>query len=179
MDSYGGRIQLFSYPLAPPSAKVISHLKPSQRKSWGVHGIEGWYIGPAREHYKCYRIYNPKKRAEYVSDTVRFITEDNSIQFPTQQQLITSTASDLSTALSEIPSNNKNSTISVLKKLADIFQVSIEDVVNDSSSRDAVTPSNTATTGNTTPVLDTPTEPRVQETTTNPPITPRVDTTAP
>jgi hypothetical protein len=39
-------------PLAPPGTKVIIHEKPQQRKTWDPHGTEGWYLGPAMEHYR-------------------------------------------------------------------------------------------------------------------------------
>jgi hypothetical protein len=38
-------------PMAPPGRKVIIHEKPQQRKTWDPHGTEGWYLGPAMEHY--------------------------------------------------------------------------------------------------------------------------------
>ena len=38
----------------------------------GSHGVDGWYIGPVREHYRCYRVYVPTTRAERVAKTVKF-----------------------------------------------------------------------------------------------------------
>ena len=46
-------------PLAPPGAKVIVHVKPSQQKLWDYHGKLGWYVGPALDHYRCFRIFMP------------------------------------------------------------------------------------------------------------------------
>ena len=51
---------IFDYnktPMAPPGCKVIIHEKPNQCASWAPHGQGGWYIGPAMEHYHCYKIY--------------------------------------------------------------------------------------------------------------------------
>ena len=39
---------------------------------WVKHGVRGWYIGPAIEHYRCYCVYIPHKRAEGTADTVEF-----------------------------------------------------------------------------------------------------------
>jgi hypothetical protein len=44
-------------PVAPPGARVIFHEKPQQRRTWAPHGIDGFYLGPAMEHYRCHRIY--------------------------------------------------------------------------------------------------------------------------
>jgi hypothetical protein len=41
-------------PLAPLGTKVIIHEKPSERRSWAPHGLDGWYVGHAPEHYCCY-----------------------------------------------------------------------------------------------------------------------------
>ena len=46
-------------PLAPPGTRVIVHEKPNQRRTWAPHGIDGWYIGPAMDHYQCYRVWIP------------------------------------------------------------------------------------------------------------------------
>ena len=45
-----GQFNFNKPPLAPPGIKVIVHKKPQQRKTWGIHGVPGWYIGPAMEH---------------------------------------------------------------------------------------------------------------------------------
>jgi hypothetical protein len=46
------------------------HSKPDQRKTWDPHAKEGWYIGPAPEHYRCYRVYMTETKAERISDTI-------------------------------------------------------------------------------------------------------------
>ena len=58
-------------PLAPPGTRVIVHEKPSQRRTWAPHGIDGWYIGPALDHYQCYRIWIPSTHAERIADTIQ------------------------------------------------------------------------------------------------------------
>ena len=62
-------------PLAPPGTKVVVHKKPNQRKSWDPHGISGWYIGPAVDHYHCYKVYIPKTQSEQIADTVEFFPQ--------------------------------------------------------------------------------------------------------
>jgi hypothetical protein len=57
-------------PLAPPGTKVVIHEKPKQRASWVVHGLDGWYFGPALDHYRCYKVYVTKTVATRITDTV-------------------------------------------------------------------------------------------------------------
>ena len=37
--------------------KVVAHIQPQERVSWDKHGIIGYYVGPALEHYRCYKVY--------------------------------------------------------------------------------------------------------------------------
>jgi hypothetical protein len=46
-------------PIAPPGMNVLVYVDPDQRGSWGAHAIEGHYVGPALEHYRCYEVYIP------------------------------------------------------------------------------------------------------------------------
>jgi hypothetical protein len=59
-------------PLAPPGTKVLIHETPNRRCTWAVHGVNGWYLGGAPEHYRCYRVYATKTRAERITRTVEF-----------------------------------------------------------------------------------------------------------
>jgi hypothetical protein len=58
--------------LAPLGTKVIIHKKPAERRSWAPHGQDGWYVGHAPEHYRCYQIFVTATAATRVSDTVEF-----------------------------------------------------------------------------------------------------------
>ena len=59
-------------PLAPPGTKVLIHETPNRRKTWAVYGVDGWYLGSAPEHYRCYQVYAAKTRAERIAQTVEF-----------------------------------------------------------------------------------------------------------
>ena len=59
-------------PLAPPGTRIIVHEKPTQRCTWAPHGVDRWYIGPAMDHYQCYRVWIPSTHAERIADTIQF-----------------------------------------------------------------------------------------------------------
>ena len=59
-------------PLAPPGTRIIIHEKPTTRQTWALHGMDGWYLGPALHHYQCYRIWVPCTHAECIVDTISF-----------------------------------------------------------------------------------------------------------
>ena len=70
-----GDFNFTATPLAPPGTKVLVHEKPEVRPMWATHGSDGWYLGPALEHYRCYRVYVTSTRAERISDTVEFFQD--------------------------------------------------------------------------------------------------------
>jgi hypothetical protein len=74
-------------PMAPPGTRIIAHETPNRRRTWAPHGQDGWYIGPALEHYRCYTVYITKTRGERVTETVDFFLETFKLPFPSAQYL--------------------------------------------------------------------------------------------
>jgi hypothetical protein len=81
----------------------VVHLRTKQkgRTPFGNHGVIGWTIGPALDHYRHWEFYIPKTRGTRVSDTVVFLPEKYSM--PT-----TASADRASTALEELTEPLKN-----------------------------------------------------------------------
>ena len=52
--------------------KVLVYETPDQRRTWSPHGIDGWYLGGAMEHYLCYWVYIPATCSEHITKTVKF-----------------------------------------------------------------------------------------------------------
>jgi hypothetical protein len=48
-------------PLAPPGTQVVVHTTPELRTNMAPHGVDGWYVGPSAEHYRCYKCYIPSE----------------------------------------------------------------------------------------------------------------------
>ena len=96
-----GEFDYLRTPLAPPGMKIIVHERPQDRGSWSPHGINGWYVGPALNHYRCHRTYIPTTNAIRISDTVSWVPHN--IQMPTSSatDLIVAAAKDLTHALQQ------------------------------------------------------------------------------
>jgi hypothetical protein len=62
-------------PIAPPGTPVLIYESPEHRASWAPHGVKGFYIGPAMEHYRSFRVL--------VADTRRIRTSDSVAWHPT------------------------------------------------------------------------------------------------
>jgi len=66
---------------------VLVHEKPQQRSTWAPHALDGWYLGPALESYRCYNVWIWETRSERICDTLSW--------FPTQVKMPTASTDDL------------------------------------------------------------------------------------
>jgi hypothetical protein len=41
------------YPLAPLGCKAVVYKNGDTRGSWASQGVDGWYLGPLMDHYRC------------------------------------------------------------------------------------------------------------------------------
>jgi hypothetical protein len=98
-EAINGPFDFNKTPLAPLGIKVVVHEKPSQRNSRDPHGVIGWYLGPANEHYRCYRTYVNKSHAERITDTIEFFLVDSHTPILTVTQAAIAAAEALVAAL--------------------------------------------------------------------------------
>ena len=86
-------------PMVPPGTKVLMYNTPQTRGSWDPHGEDGWYIGLALKHYRCYHYYCTKTNSTRYVDTVEFFPTVVQLQHPLSIHIATQAAIDLSQAL--------------------------------------------------------------------------------
>jgi hypothetical protein len=65
-------IAISTAPSPPPGTRIIAHEKPDQHASWDPHGVDGYYLGPVLDHYRCYQVHITKTRGMIIVDTVEF-----------------------------------------------------------------------------------------------------------
>jgi hypothetical protein len=82
-------------PMAPPGTRVVAHERPQQRASWDHHGVDGWYLGPAPDHYRCYRFHINKTKADIIVDTVEFLPAKVAMPRTASKDLATIAAQEL------------------------------------------------------------------------------------
>jgi hypothetical protein len=85
--------------MAPPGTRIIAHETPNLRSTWAPHGLDGWYLGPALEHYRCYTVHITKTRGDRIVETVEFFPEKFTLPFATPQDQTTKAATELTRAL--------------------------------------------------------------------------------
>jgi hypothetical protein len=54
------------YPLAPLGCRAVIYEDGNTRGSWASRGVDGWYLGPSKDHYRCDMYYVPETRGYRV-----------------------------------------------------------------------------------------------------------------
>ena len=139
-EQMNGTFNYHTTPLAPLGIKVLAYELPTHRALWAEHGKEGWYIGPARDHYQCYKILIKSKKRIRIPPKVAFFPERTSMPTNSSTDRLLQAAKDLTHAINNpTPSTpfehigNKETTS--LKKLAKIFQNKIQQKQNNTKKK--------------------------------------------
>ena len=110
LSSYADLNGAFDYnatTLLPPGTKLIIHEKRQQRASWDPRGVDGWYLGPAKNHYRCHRVYCSRTNSERITDTVHIFPHAANPPTVTTQEAAILTTEALTDALTN-PKNLKH-----------------------------------------------------------------------
>ncbi len=71
-EYFNGPFDFNKTPLAPVGCRVLIHAKPVTRKSWNYRAKQGFYVGPALDHYKCYKLVKSETKQKVTSNMVEF-----------------------------------------------------------------------------------------------------------
>jgi hypothetical protein len=63
------------YPLAPLGCKATVYKDEDTRGLWAARGIDGWYLGPSKDHYRCALYYIPETRAYRISGSTELFPQ--------------------------------------------------------------------------------------------------------
>lgn len=114
-------------PLAPPGTRILIHEKSDKRATWAPHGVDGWYIGPAMEHYRCYTTWVTHTNSKRITDTVAWFPHWVKMPTSTPLEILASTAQDLLAQLKNPPKDSPfppftDSQTEALRTLSEIYQ---------------------------------------------------------
>ena len=168
-------------PLAPPGIKVLAHILPDDRPSWSPHAIDGFYVGPAMQHYRCHNIWIPTTARTRIAETVRWFPHNYKMPSASREDTIIAAAKDLTAALlsknhSTLLPPISSQTRTQLKHLASLFSPSIQDTPSRAIEPRVPTPIIP------TPTVTNPTSPpiivKIKHATTKPTIIAQIDNTS-
>ena len=121
-----GTCHFDSTPLAPPGVRALLYNDPNQCVSYGVHGDEAYYLGPALEHYCCYKLFILSKGGTIICATAQFFPTYVAAPtlLPTTKILVAvnELVNTLKQPLPLFTTAASSDHLSELKKLANIFE---------------------------------------------------------
>ncbi len=74
-EALNGRYDWNRYPLAPLGCKAVIYKDGDIRGSWASCGVDGWYLGPSIDHYRCDVYYLSETRAYRVSGSTELFPQ--------------------------------------------------------------------------------------------------------
>ena len=72
-DQVFGTFNYQRTPLAPLGTKVIIHERPDQRKTWDKHGLPGFMVNRAEDHFRSWQVSVISTGATRVSDAIELL----------------------------------------------------------------------------------------------------------
>lgn len=91
-----------AHPLSVFGMLCVAHVKPHQRTTFAEHGKDGFYMGPALHHYRCWRIYISATKAERITDTVAWFPVPYHMPGHSPLEALTAATTDLVSAINDM-----------------------------------------------------------------------------
>eukprot|EP00970_Alexandrium_tamarense_P017799 scaffold11398_cov137-Alexandrium_tamarense.AAC.1 len=110
-------------PWAPPGTKAVIYDAADARTSWAPRGTDGFYVGPAKQHYRCYRFYTPETGGYRTSAKATFYPSHCRMPTETALDRLGHTAVKLTNILAKLSTQPTIASrhLTALKQLTDIF----------------------------------------------------------
>jgi hypothetical protein len=121
-EGLNGYFKFDATPMGPPGSRVLLHAKPELRKSWDFRSQDGFYVGPALQHYRCYTILKKESHAVVISDTVRFRHHTLTVPNLTAEDKIIHALRALTTAIAHNAPSETGAQLQAIAALRDIFR---------------------------------------------------------
>ena len=116
-------------PLPLLGCKVQIHENPHKLHTYAPHSVDGWYLGPAVHHYRCYTCYNIDTVGETTPDTIAFFPEFMKMPNYSTRYMAIHAAADIAKALQnprlESPFQVGGAQLKAIRGLSQIFDAEI------------------------------------------------------
>jgi hypothetical protein len=118
------------YPLVPLGCKAVVYEDGDTRGSWASWGVDGWYLEPSKDHYRCDLYFIPETRAYRISGLAELFPQHCQIPCLTKQQHFRALTEELTEAVGDANATPAG------KRLVKELQRKIEQALNPNSVQD-------------------------------------------
>ena len=112
------------YPLAPLGCKAVVYEDGDTRGSWASRGVDGWYLGPSLDHYRCDKYYIPETRAYRISGSTELFPQHCQLPDMTAHQHLRALTDELTECAHPAGNTQKG------RRLLNLLQTRIELILN-------------------------------------------------
>eukprot|EP00804_Cyclotella_cryptica_P026938 CCRYP_014755-RA/>CCRYP_014755-RA protein AED:0.22 eAED:0.22 QI:0/0/0/1/1/1/3/0/664 len=120
-EAFNGPLNYDATPLGPMGCPIIIHNKTATRKSWDFRGRNGFSIGPALHHYRCFQVVDSTTNCVVISDTVEFRHSYLNQPAVTYADRLLHAINYLSSAIADAPSSALDSQLQAITALRNLF----------------------------------------------------------
>ena len=99
---HGCQFDFCAHPITPAGATVIFHDKPTGRSSWTRHGLLGFYLGPAKNYYRCFNVWLVDTQTVHVTDTLAWLFDKLSLPTIGPHDIALAAIKDLTEAINSL-----------------------------------------------------------------------------
>ena len=104
------------HPLAPLGTRSIIYKDLDTRASWAPHGLNAWYLGPSKDHYRCHIYYLSETKGYRVSGSAELFLQHCREPTYSTDSLVKELSAELQENMAMV--GRKSRTVNVLKLLA-------------------------------------------------------------
>jgi hypothetical protein len=112
------------YPLVPYGCKAVIYEDSNTRGSWASRGVDGWYLGPSMDHYRCSLFYVPETRAYCISGLAELFPQHCQIPNMSPHQHLRALMDELRDTTAVADSKNKG------RRLLKLLQSNLQNILN-------------------------------------------------
>ena len=103
---YGKKFDFNAHPIAPCGVKVLVYEAPDVRGTFAPHGVNGFYLGPALEHYRCFVTWVVPTKTKRISDTLAWFTKPYKMPGASHIEQLHAVIKDLGTVMKSLTNSN-------------------------------------------------------------------------
>jgi len=121
-EFFQGPFDFNKTPLHPVVCRVLIHAKLATRRSWDFRAKNGFYIGPAMDSYRRFKLVNADTKSQVISDTVEFRHSYLSVPAPSTEDKIIHGLQVVAGVLTGALPPTSISQVEAITNLRDIFK---------------------------------------------------------
>jgi hypothetical protein len=121
-ECFQGPFEFNKMPLGLVGCCVFIHVKPATWESWDFGAKPGFYIGPALDSYRCFKLVKFDTKSQIILDTVKFHHLYLSVPVPSAKDKIIHGLQVVTGAIRGAPPPTSVSQLKAITLLQEIFE---------------------------------------------------------